>query len=379
MPDGPLIVVIDDVAGDREGLADLFVASGARAVPLHPQEVNDASVFVEAGLVVIDEYLKAWPEREALYRTAAEPTPAQLPLTMRPQLGVSVAAVLRERIAEAHRPTPIVVRTGEIERLTGNLPAGQREHLFARQHDIEWLFDKTAEHVRTPDVPDAVTRMLALAAATDDIPRGTTDVAAIGSWMNLDDVAWADLARYQIALSRPPRAALSDASDGRELLRWLLHQLLPYPAALLDRWLVAARLGIEADAVLGLPDDGFFAPLAQARYTGPLAGFVGPRWWRAGVDRFVEEGLPMAAARDRGAAVAAHHTAEPVDFDTAVPVRNVELSPDGLADSAEAVRILPDDWPPFADAAYARAADAASGALAHLRHSADAERWRPRR
>jgi len=372
----PLVVVIDDVPSDRDLLAVELEASQARAVPLHPRDVRDRALLARASLVVVDEYLTDWPEREALYRTAADPVPHELPLTMRPAMGVSVAAIVREVTAATGRATPIVLRTGEIDRLALGLPTGQRQHLFARQHDIEWLFDKN-EPDPTLDRPSAVARMLELAAAADSVPGGRTDVARIAAWMELGEPPWADVARLHLARSRPPRNALTDASNGRDLLRWLLHQLLPYPAALLDRWAVAARLGVDPDSAARLPAHGFFAPLEQARYRGPLAGYLGPRWWRAGVDGFADDALPMPQARERGAAVAAAHPpAVPLDMAVPVPVLGPDLGPDGMAEDHDAVRILPDDWPAFADAAYARGSEAAREPLSLLRRSADSERWR---
>lgn len=376
MAERPLVVVIDDASGDRDLLAVELEASQAEAVPLHPREVRDRDLLRRASLIVIDEYLTDWPEREALYRTAIDAVPYELPLTMRPAMGVSVAAIVRESTATNGRATPIVLRTGEIDRLAVGLPAGQRQHLFARQHDIEWLFDKN-EPEPTLDHPSAVARMLALAAAADSVPDGRTDTAAIAAWMGLADPLWADVARLHLARSRPPRNAMTEASNGRDLLRWLLHRLLPYPAALLDRWAVAARVGVQPASVPGLPADGFFAPLEASRYTGPLADYCGPRWWRAGVDAFAEDFLQMAEARERGAAAAGQHSAaEPLDMASPVPVLGADLTPDGMAEDVDAVRILPDDWPVFADAAYARAADAEHEPLSLLRRTAESERWR---
>ncbi len=100
-------------------------------------------------------------------------------------------------------------------------------------------------------------------------------------------------------------------------------------------------------------------------YHGLLAGFLGGRWWRAALEEYVwnltsgkslDVGTLHAALRKRTAV-----RLEPLPAEASVVCLGADLRPTGEYLSAdEAVRLLPDQWPAFADHAWtsiARAKD----------------------
>ena len=97
-----------------------------------------------------------------------------------------------------------------------------------------------------------------------------------------------------------------------------------------------------------------------SRYTGQLAAFLGPRWWRGGIEHAIFE----ATADNLGDLGALHAALRNVPGIEAL--RAVRLFPvlgehfktkDDLATDDEVVEVRPDDWPPFADEAWALRAD----------------------
>ncbi|MYF17665.1 MAG: hypothetical protein F4215_09850, partial [Gemmatimonadetes bacterium] len=87
---------------------------------------------------------------------------------------------------------------------------------------------------------------------------------------------------------RVPVEELTVDGHGILFIRWLLHQVLPYPSFLWAEHWVAARFGITVKA-LGKVVAGN-SPLAKdlnsMRYSGILEDFLGDRWWRGAIEDY---------------------------------------------------------------------------------------------
>ena len=168
-------------------------------------------------------------------------------------------------------------------------------------------------------------------------------------------LAWA-----HVLQCHPPLHELSVATDGLTCLRWLAHRILPYPCFLSDALHVAVRLHLDPHELIYDGEralDGLAHALAQRRYAGALSELVGPRWWRPAIDEWVWS-LGGGAPLDGNALHAALEGVAgrklmPLGIDSPVVVLDERYRPQPTPSSiADAIRIQPDDWPPFADDAW---------------------------
>src|SRR5262249_1133071 len=178
-----------------------------------------------------------------------------------------------------------------------------------------------------------------------------------------EDIDWAGQAWQDVEACHPPiheivaMHELVGQSHGLAFLRWLLYRILPYPCFLSDTYRLAARLRVTHASLQSALASSFHDLLEPCRYKGALADFLGPRWWRCGIKAFIwelTEGDPfdpqhvrdLLAQRTR---ISLEPTASPQ------PVVCVDENYQPLSeacDPTEAVRIQPDDWPPYADLAW---------------------------
>jgi hypothetical protein len=176
--------------------------------------------------------------------------------------------------------------------------------------------------------------------------------------LSLPEANWTSAAVMDVARCHPPVQELSTWSHGLAFLRWMLQRILPYPTFLLDSAQVAIRLGIEPDSFrTGRTQNPKFAEwLASTVFCGLLHDFRETRFWRAGVDSLIWE-LTQQNPFDRPALAKAITDKLPDARLITVknPVASVDKNYDfvGVADASECVRLRPDDWPPFADSAWA--------------------------
>lgn len=354
----PLVVIIDDE--DQGDFAELIRDQGVDAVALNPDDLQP-ELLNRATAVVLDQYLDTWPGRDQL----------GLPLTLSVPDGLALAAVLRSHVEGSRfktrtlqSPVAIALRTGELDRLGAGLPKAAREHLLARQYNLEWVFSKGEDPL--PGMPSPARRVAAVARAVSTLPvhwgPGSRDPGS--HWLNLPDVAWSDDARWQIEQCRPPQHVVAEKTAGLAWLRWFLQRILPYPTFLLDRIHLAVTLGLDTasiEAVLS-SESPLAGRLHELRYRGSLSDFLGERWWRAGVSHLVEQLLEAAPedSAERIQAVAAGAAAlhgRPLDaISVDDPVVGVNADYTSLSvplSAASAVRLQPDDWPPYADDAWA--------------------------
>jgi len=173
--------------------------------------------------------------------------------------------------------------------------------------------------------------------------------------------AWHYRALDDVDRSYPPHDILVETSQGIALLRWLLHSVLPFPTFLLDYRYLAARLSIEPSSLRRIL---FSKQGAQVRkvlhryeYSGLLASFSGPRWWRAGIEHWIwneTKGDPFSKPALQTLARAKMARAlKPSQIEKPVISLDDQFRPtDDLIELSSAVQIGPDGWPPFADAAW---------------------------
>jgi len=347
--DVPRIAIIDD-AKEGEELVTLFSSNGlAEARVFHPREVSKETLRW-ADLALIDFQLDQWPE---IGDGAA-------PIAQRPPDGLALAGILRRYAAKLQRddpPTAMALWTGHVPDVAWPLPAETREHVLARMTNLEWVFPKGI-----PDAPpDTLGKQIAsLASAVCCLPRGWPPDLLRRQLVGLLGLDASDpiLDRKveDVQECRPPVHELSTWSHGLAMLRWLLHRILPYPAFLWDMRYVAARLRTDVRSLREHveTESDLKQRLKAIEYGGCLAGFLGPRWWRSGVEMLVWEitgGRSGDADAVRDAVNTLAATAlKPSAVDRPVVCVDENLRPsDDFSSFEEAVRVQPDDWPIFAD------------------------------
>lgn len=343
-----VLLVDDDPDGQRSLISEL---PGTEVRIRHPQDIESVDLRA-ADLVLLDYRLEEWPDRDAATAIALAPPD-----------GLALSGVLRSRALRdsTDRPTAFALRTSFLKDLAGGLPPEVREHIVARANNLEWAFEK-ADAAGAPPTSE---RIQLLARSVADLPESWPhdDADAVSAMaaalLGLGDAAWSDRAWGDVEQCHPPLHELYEASHGLAFLRWLLHRILSYPCFLLDEHHLAARLRISPQSVrAGLDDDSLNLLLKEAAYQGTLAGFSGRRWWRAGVDALLfqwTDGAPFDS--DRLRAVLQERLGREVDavsFAQPVVCLDTQYRPlDQLYSLDDVVRIQPDDWPPYADQAYA--------------------------
>jgi hypothetical protein len=149
---------------------------------------------------------------------------------------------------------------------------------------------------------------------------------------------------------------LVERSHGLLFLRWILHRILPYPCFLFDTHHLAVRLRVTHASLVTALGVGLGNWLERVAYRGVLTGFLGHRWWRAGVESLLWDlgGGSMAAKRLHaklaevaGASLSPLSATEPV----VCIDQNYSPLPEACA-AGKVVRIVPDDWPLYAGQAW---------------------------
>jgi hypothetical protein len=347
-----VILLVDDNPDQLQGLTNNLRHAGVRARALHPQEVSRDDLAI-AHLVLVDLRLDDWPERDAATAVA-----------LSPRNGLAVAGILRTNLNGsdgAARQPAFALHTAHPEDLSPFLPAERRLHAVARTHNLEWVFSKSGHYGEVPRED----QMVALAAAVAQLPPtwypenadANRDQAA--QLFNLDGSAsWFDTAWEDVERCCPPLHELSSESHGLAFLRWFLQRVLPYPCFLWDALQLSVRLDATPASVAAAMNGGLAQFLEPSHYHGILSGFTEPRWWRSGVEAslweisggasFDPDVVRTALAKDFGVELEPLRTPDPV-----ICVRGDLYTRDTIAPVAECVRVQPDDWPPYADQAWA--------------------------
>jgi hypothetical protein len=346
--DRPVVLIVDDEPEERYPFAEVLRAS-LNVKVVHPNAVTDDDI-ASADLVLVDYLLDQWPERE------------QLVPALRPRNGVALTGVLRAHAEadRAHNSPAFSLLSGRLNELSPDFPPEHRPHILAQGLNLEWVFPKGDQQRTVPQIET-------LARAMKELPRtwkhsdveGTTSRLVKLLGLN-DEMPGNRLAYEDVEKSHPPVHELSETSHGLSIVRWLLQRILPYPTFIFSDLYLAARLRIQpsklGDALA--PGGVLRKTLEPVEYSGTLAGFLGPRWWRSGVEAWiwdVTEGQPhRPEIIHRALEKLGVHDLEYVAGDyEIVCIEGTGYQPSPrLYKIDEAVRIQPDHWPPYADQAW---------------------------
>jgi hypothetical protein len=353
------VLIVDDEPGERaEEIAEETAKSGeVVADSIHPDELSRA-VVEEADLILVDYRLHKWID-EHYADEADRPSEKQL-IAERPGNGVALAAVVRSQLPkDDDRIRGVALLSANLTDLVKDFTPAATEHAAARFNSVEWAFDKD----EIEGIPPLAHRIRSLAAAirmlNEEWPKVEDEsdrAAALYKLLGLPHEDWAVVAERDVHASQAPLNQYGSATHGLSILRWIAQRVLPYPTFLLDGRRLAMACGVSPDVV---NDRRALAALESAFdkvwYQGPLADFLGPRWWRAGVRDVVREasgdtlpGPDIRAAVEERAQVGL----PPLEPSGAVLEIDGKLNVIGVVPRERAVRIRPDDWPPFAETGW---------------------------
>ena len=339
----PAVLVIDDEADLLSTGLALALDPHARARVLHPRDVA-IDDLEWADLVLVDYRLEDWQERDE-----------QVSIGLQPMRGVGLGALLREHVskAEGAPPTAFAIHSAHLDDLRGTLPAVSGEHLIARTNNLEWAFAKSKERLPA--------QVGILASAVRRLPTDWANVtpSEVQQLLGLEEADWSARGWVDVENCQAPIHELRAGGHAFVFLRWLLHQVLPYPTFLWGQHWLAARLRITVSCLTDvLENKGELRDALHAcAYGGICAGFLGPRWWRAGIEEYLWEatGGGTLTVDELHSALSDRTSAKIQSLGIMHPAVCVgaDLSPTGQFVSVdEGVRLRPDQWPSFAEVAW---------------------------
>ncbi len=348
----PRILIVDDEP-DEARPRKMEIGNQAHVDIIHPEDITEREQFTDVHLILVDFRLDNWRSRDKV--------PS---LSQRPMDGLALAAVLRSHIDGQNDSAPIAIaiHSAHLRDLSGGLPPEPRAHAIARAHNLEWAFSKR----QGGDEVSLAQQIISLATAVSGLPSSwptdkpnKTEEQVQQLLAIPQNAIWFDRAWRDIHACYPPIHELSKWSHGLAILRWLLQRILPYPCFLWDSHYLAARLRVTNKSLTDVLDtnEKFARVLAPFQYRGILGDFLGHRWWRSGIESFLwvlTEGNPFDLDLIRSQLVA-RIGAKLSTVDLAQPIVCVDKDYRVLPKffhAEDAVRIQPDDWPPYADQAW---------------------------
>ena len=346
----PVVLVVDDEADDvRSGLM-LRLDDMAVVNVLHPSEV-ELEDLAETDLVLMDYKLDQWPERDE-----------QSGIAFDIRSGMALATVLREVADEAtpERLTAVALHTAHLSDASGRIRPPYSKHVVARLNNLEWVFEKKRSATDPDPYPQVVKLASAVQRLSGDWPaEAPASVARACDLLNLrEEFEWYGRSWREVQECQPPIHELAGTKHGVYFLRWLLHQVLPYPCFLWDVHRVATQLMMRAQdlAPLVTSNCDLAQDLRQRRYSGILEGFLGNRWWRTAIEDYAWElGRGTSGSlnlfRER-LCERAGVDLELIEINDPVICLDRNFEPTEIASPHESVRLRPDYWPSFADAAW---------------------------
>lgn len=357
----PTILIVDDQLRAAKGLSKR-IGSHAQVLTRLPEQVTRRDLR-QADLILVDF---------ELYEDGVD-----VPITEPPN-GLALSTVLREQIREtnADQVTGVALYTGQLGQISGTIPDEVRGFAVARLINLEWVFEKA-------DTDTEVTAV-SLAEGIKQLPRSWPEdsikaAKQLRRFLGLaSSASFRASAEEDIAACHPPIHELSNASHAVAVVRWLAQRILPYPTFLTDRMGLAARLGLtprRLEPLLG-GRSRLAQELNDVAYGGALADLYGRHWWRAGVDELLFEWSGGTGEVDVLQAAIRSRAGKKLTFEESevVPVIGPGYRAARLAPIECAVRIRPDDWPVFADDAWAERTEVANDPrLGGLILSPDAE------
>jgi CheY-like chemotaxis protein len=347
------ILIVDDQQDEVRAFAQLLrEESGVEVRVRHPEDV-DLTDLETAGLVLVDHQIDEWNERDN----------SNAPISRRPLDGLALISVLRQYASrEQTAPKAFAILTAKIGKLTKPLSPDYRNHAIASANSLEWVFEKSADQlgIQTISLADAVARLPERWSSDKNGHSMDQLMRLLGVDPHLEESS--PVAR-DVAKCLPPIHELSEWSHGLVIIRWLLHRILPYPCFLTDSHYLAARLRLEyAPFSKELqPGTKLWEALETCRYRGILSEFLGTRWWRAGIESFLwthteRRSFNIDVVRELVCGIAGNRI-QSVDCSFPVVCLDEDFAQQStFVDIDAAVRIRPDDWPSYADDAWATVA-----------------------
>ena len=343
----PCILVVDDVPDEIRDTVAAGLGGRAKIVVRHPREI-DRSDLSNSDLVLVDYRLAEWPERDALKC-----------ISTMPKTGMSLAAILREHVDDSdnhNQVTAFSLHTAHLHEVLGRLQSSTAQHVIARLNNLEWVFPKD-EELRFE-------QMIILAKAIQELqfkwPNTTADSSAkLKSILELqEDKPWINRCWRDVRDCYSPVYELSTGEHQIQIVRWLLHQVMPYPCFLWDKHWVAARFQIPTNEFCRLVngENQLAKDLNSMRYSGLLSGFLGERWWRGAIEDYVWNLTTAPNSNGRLTDALNELVGEELKSVTANPAivcLDQDLKPkENFSSPSAAVRLQPDHWPAFADPAW---------------------------
>jgi hypothetical protein len=338
----PTILVVDDKFQDARRLAQGIGEKVANVIPRTPDTFTHTDLQ-SADLVLVDYELSDWDG-------------ARAGLTCPPN-GLALSAVIREQVNQLPRGSVagVALHSGKVEEIAGRLPVELRGFALARLNNLEWIFQK--------EDPNVTVGVLSLAHAIQHLPRPwpeNTDKATLRlhQLLALDPSGdFFQTAAADVSACHPLIHELSESTHALAVIRWLAQRILPYPAFLTDTIGLAARLRLPEDQLKRLLNGSskLATALRGVQYAGVLCDLYGPHWWRAGIDELAFRLTAGQGGLDRLQSALSGLAGRKLVFlgHEAVPAIDDSYRPHKLIAAGEALRLQPDDWPPFAGDAWA--------------------------
>jgi hypothetical protein len=327
------------------------------AVEVRDPHNLEAADLVAADVIAIDQF----------YDWEVVPHPQEMAYW--PEDGLALAAVISRRLAKLDSHAAIVLRTGQLGDLAGELPKAARIPLLAMQNNLDWVIEKGDETaaLKIHQIAEAAARLRPFTSGQPIWNEGA-------EWLGLSShLAWSDAALAEVQVCRPPEHVVAQYTAGAAWLRWFAHRVLPFPSFLVSDLKAATLLGIslrQLQKVLTDSNSGLQRRLDEFVYRGSLAGLVERRWWRAGLETFVDHLLLETSGelevRDAlaGAYGRLHgDTIGMLSQDHPVVTIDSEYAEDGVSEASECFRLAPDRWPVFADEPWAAREDVADDSV----------------
>lgn len=338
----PTVLIIDDESEPAEAISALLVQQGLRATYCLPAEIECGDLS-RADLILMDLDI-------------GEPSEGEF-VRLEPPDGLALAAVLRRNscvLDTRASPVGIALLSGKVEELSAPFLPQSRTHLLARHHNLEWVFLKAD--------PTRVKAIASLARAIHSIPEtwgdGIQTPEEVAASFGLKDAPDLEDCWSEIERCHPPIYEMTQWSHGLAFVRWLLHQILTYPCFLWDSYRVAARLRVSHSGFMDLMKaPAFRAVITPSLYTGILHDFGAPHWWRYRIEKLAWDltgGDSQNSAALRSALNSlAGSVVEPSTVEQPFVCLDGDYRPLEKTYSVKsAVRVQPDDWPTYADAAW---------------------------
>jgi hypothetical protein len=349
----PSILVVDDEPDRSERELKNALRGKATLLVAHPNDVVESDLS-RSDLVLVDYRLENWAARDIS------------PVSLAPQSGLSLAAILRDRVDQPGQAGRVAfgLLSGHLQDVRGRLASTSPPQVVARLNNLEWVFEKGQQGLAGQVALLAGGLLQCRSACRPMAPDGAEK--ALERLLGLDKRrSWGLRAWEGVWGCQPPLQEMDAEAGPIALVRWLLHNIQPYPTFLWSDHYVAARLRIGVASLRAIVDgeSRLALDLSRLAYKGAFASFLGRRWWRAGLEDYLWDAT-KGMARDvttlrqvvkerAGTELGEIALLEPV------VTLNKDLSiKDEFCGIDDAVRVRPEWWPAYADSAWMRRDDA---------------------